>query len=161
MSHLVWWKCFWANFAIYNLKTFTNILGPKGCNPHGWYTTTWTYVPPGLEEMCKELFVAEQILQSTPFVEHLVCNLTCALAHHVHFVHTCHSLDFARKFWLFDIILMVSQYYWNRRVLLKVIVVRDQFLKFDINMHGLTLLNSQRCSGCGRVDKYSVVGDGM
>ena len=25
MSHLVWGKCFLANFAIYNLKTFTNM----------------------------------------------------------------------------------------------------------------------------------------
>ena len=106
--------CGWANFAICKHKTFTNKLGSKRLQLRGWYTTTWTYVPPGLEKMCKELFVAEQILRRTPFVEHLVCNPTCAFAHDAYFVHTC------------DLILQedfgyMTLSYW--KVSLKIIVV--------------------------------------
>ena len=50
--------------------------------------------------------MAEQILQSTPFVEHLVCNLTCALAHDEYFVHTC-TLILQENFgYMYDIILL-------------------------------------------------------
>ena len=153
----------WCGENVFEQILRSTILKPlqthwvqKGCNPHGWYTTTWTYIPPGLEEMCKELFVAEQFLRSTPFVEHLVCNLTCALAHDAYFVHTCNLILKENFGYMYDIILLVLLnsssfthyccFHGN---------VRDEF------QYGLTLLNSHRCSGCGRVDKYSVVGDGM